>query len=616
MNGVSPFFPAFIGMVPGPGLLFGLMLVSAIVGGFIAHSVRVPRVIGFLLGGVALRVVLYAVFVSPGGEDKAEALQAAVKPLGAIKDLALGLILFQIGEVFERTRIRSAAPKVLRISVLEILFVVGFVFVGCSVAAIITQRGEGLGANLVLALLLATAAIATAPAATLFVLQEYEAKGPTTETILGLTGVNNVVCIVLFQATFLILASLGAIETAAAMGERLWEGLAVTTLGSVALGIIMGTLISMIHAKLPLGETLLVFFALFIVLGAGEHWLSSQKGISFSFLLTALVTGAVFANLAVDSEKLNTSLRTLGSPIFVGFFVMAGYELHLGDLTLMGWIGGAYVVCRLVGKILGGHFGVRWVGTTHRVGNRVGTALLCQAAVVIGLATFVERSWDSPLAHQFATIVLGSVVVFELLGPLLIKRCVVGRGEVKAITLLRRSGPHTEGASVIRLTLQSLLRLLGVQSNRVKTAPEDMKVEHIMRTNVQFIRASATYDEVLHFIERSTYSHFPVVHEGGVFAGVIHFADVRDVIYDPAMRELVTALDLADPDSIVVPMDMSLGNLLRVFEGQNVGVLPVAERGNPERIVGIVEQRDLLRALHLTQPSGAPADRSPGEGER
>ena len=113
MNSASPFFPALAGVVPGPGLLFGLMLVSAIVGGFVARSVRVPRVIGFLLGGVALRAVLYAVYAPSGGEDQAEALKTAAKPLGAIKDLALGLILFQIGEVFERTRMRSAAPRVL-----------------------------------------------------------------------------------------------------------------------------------------------------------------------------------------------------------------------------------------------------------------------------------------------------------------------------------------------------------------------------------------------------------------------------------------------------------------------------------------------------------------------
>ena len=103
---------------------------------------------------------------------------------------------------------------------------------------------------------------------------------------------------------------------------------------------------------------------------------------------------------------------------------------------------------------------------------------------------------------------------------------------------------------------------------------------------------------MLHFIERSTYSHFPVVHEDGEFAGVVHFSDVRDVIYDPALSGLVTAVDLADPDSAVVPMDMKLGDLLKLFTSKNVAVLPVAERRESNRIVGIVEQRDLLRALH------------------
>jgi CBS domain-containing protein len=119
-----------------------------------------------------------------------------------------------------------------------------------------------------------------------------------------------------------------------------------------------------------------------------------------------------------------------------------------------------------------------------------------------------------------------------------------------------------------------------------------------MRRSVQFLPASATLDDVLHFIEHSTYNHFPVVHDNGEFAGVIHFSDVREVIYDPTTRDLVTAVDLADPDSPVVSMDMPLEELLQVFTSHNVGVLPVGQRDQAGRIVGLVEQRDLLRALH------------------
>jgi CBS domain-containing protein len=81
--------------------------------------------------------------------------------------------------------------------------------------------------------------------------------------------------------------------------------------------------------------------------------------------------------------------------------------------------------------------------------------------------------------------------------------------------------------------------------------------------------------------------------------GVVHFSDVRDVMYDPALSALVTAVDLADPDSKVVPADMPLADLLDAFTAENVGVLPVVHRAQDRHVVGLVEQRDLFRALRL-----------------
>lgn len=584
--------------VPSSGFLFGLILVAAIIGGHVAHLFHVPRVVGFLLGGGFLRFLLSLVFDDGPSLSASEALAAAAAPLQPIKDLALGLILFTIGGSFERAKIRSVGPRVLRISTLEMGFTLILVLVACAVALWLTQPNVSLGQTAVFALLLATAALATAPAATLFVLQEYQAKGPVTDTILGLTAANNIVCIVAFQAVFLVLASLGIISTSGVIVGHLGVALGVAILGSVVLGGVAGTIISVLHAKVSLAETLLVFFALFILLGACEGWFQQRYGASYSFLLTALVAGAVFTNVALDSQKLDAALRTFGAPIFAGFFAMAGFDLHLEHLAHMGWLGVAYVLARSAGKWLGCRYGVRWAKEPQRVDGRLGSAMLCQAAVVIGLVSFVQRNWNSELAGQFATVILGSVVVFELIGPLLLKRCAVQSGEVKAITLIGRVEGRTEGTSIIRLTLRSFVRLFGFGGARPRGAPEDLRVASIMRTNVQLIRASETFDEVLHHIEHSTYSHFPVVHDNGDFAGMIHFSDVRDVIYDPSISALVTAVDLADSDSRTVPMDMPLSDLLDLFTDQNVAVLPVVERGDSNRITGIVEQRDLLRAMH------------------
>lgn len=600
----SSLYSSSLGMVPGTGLLFGLMLLAAIVGGYAARMVHMPRVVGYLLGGVALQFILRSAIAS--GEQAAlglETLKAAAVPLKAIQDLALGLILFTIGNVFERQRIRATGPRVLRIGLLEMALVASLVFVGCLLVSWLTDSGHAMIDLVVLSALLAAAGIATAPAATLFVLQEYDAKGPITDTILGLTGLNNLVCIVVFYVCFFLFAAFGAVETSGIVGQHPWIAMGLSTIGSVLLGLVLGTLISMIHARVPLAESLLIFFALFVILGAGEEWLLTHWGMSYNFLLTALVTGGIFSNVAVNSQKLVTSLQTAGGPIFAGFFVIAGYKLHIQELTHMGWLGGAYVVTRAAGKTIGGRLGVRWAQAPRRTDGKLGTTLLCQAAVVIGLASFVSASWQHELAHRFTVVVLGSVVVFELIGPFLVKRRVVQGGEVKAITLLARGSAASEGPDTARLTLRSLLRLFGLTRSAQTADSAAMQVQHIMRTNVQFIHASDSIDDVLHFIEGSTYNHFTVVDDDSVFVGVIHFSDVREVMYDPATRGLVTAVDLVGPGSVVVPMEMPLEELLKVFTEQNVGVLPVVESAQDRHIVGVVEQRDLLRALHLFQLS-------------
>lgn len=593
--------------VPGGALLFGLMLLAAFIGGHAAHFAHLPRIIGFLLAGMVLRAVLGT--LSEGATSDVHPLEEAARPLRVVGDLALGMILFTLGSVFERSRLRAGAARVLPISAAECGLVFVTVLLGTGVVLLATRAAPGLGANLAIALLLALAAIETAPAATLFVLREYDAKGPITNTVLGLVGFGNVACIVLFHAAFLLLVRFGVIAGAAAVGQHLWLGLAWIMLGSVLVGVVCGTLMSVAHGKLPLAETSLVFFAVLLVLGAGEDWLLDRLGMSYNFLLAALTMGAVFHNAAMDPGKLQEVLRPLAEPIFAGFFVLAGYNLHLDEVVRLGALGAAYVVCRTLGKVAGARIGIARSGQSERLGHRLGGALLCQASVALGLVAFVQRSWPDEAGRKFATVLLGSVAVFELVGPMLLKRCVVQGGEVKVITLLRRAGPATGGASVARMTLRALLGLVGLHRRDLAAPAGELCVRHIMRRNVHFLPASATLDEVLRFVERSTYSHFPVVREGGDFAGMIHFHDVRDVIYEPSIRELVTAVDLADVNTPLVPVDMRLEELLEVFHRHNVAVLPVTERRDDRHLVGIVEQRDLLLALHLRlgqtdQPTG------------
>lgn len=616
--GTLPGTPASDSAFLGGGLLLGWIIVAGIVGGHAARLVRVPRVVGYLIAGAALKFALAA--AGPANTSLTEALgqlEATAGALDPLVDLALGMILFSIGMVFEARTLRSVGARVARISAGESAAVFALVGLGCGGLAAALLGGP-LSERLAVGVLLGAAAVATAPAATLLVLREYEARGPVTNLLLTLTGLNNVTSVLGFHAAFALLTAAGAITAALPAGRLLLWDLAMLSAGSLGAGVLLGVGLSWLHARRPAGETILWFLALLTLLGAGRDWLH-ERHISLNFLLCCLTMGAVFSNIAIDPPRLLKQMEPLAGPVYVVFFVLAGFNLHVQTL----WAGGGergttialiagYVVLRSAGKLVGVRLTVADAPTQHWSG----AGLLCQAGVAIGLASFLLDNWGQTAggrfvpheaARLFHTVIIGSVTLFELIGPLGTRWAVVRSGEVKAITLLRRL-PEREGPAVpvVALLLRSLRRLVGLGgSNSVNARP--LQAEHIMRTNVQCLHADARFPEVLRFVERSHYNDFPVVDDEGRLIGMIHFRDLGETIYDPLMRDLVTAMDLADTTVPLVARDQPLETLHTLFRQRDYGCLPVVDSTATRRVVGIIEQRDLLQALHRLA-GGSPDD--------
>jgi Kef-type K+ transport system membrane component KefB len=309
--------------VINPVLAVAVMLIAAFLGGYLAKWLRMPRIVGYILVGAGLQLAAGQLYgPSPGW----------VSSLGElVNTLALGMILFTIGRVFERRSLHKVWQTLWRLSLRETGLTFLLTWLACFGAAW-TLPGMELRYALAIGLLLAMAAIATAPAATLLVLQEYSAKGPTTDHLLGLVGINNLVSTVGFALAFVFCAWLGWIETPLLAVGSLGYELLWITLGSVALGAVLGLVLSWLHARVPLPEMILLFFAVLFLLVAGDDWLRHTLGMSFNSMVACLVLGGVFANFALDAGRFEGLLETIGVPIYALFFVFAGYNLHFSEL--------------------------------------------------------------------------------------------------------------------------------------------------------------------------------------------------------------------------------------------------------------------------------------------
>lgn len=102
------------------------------------------------------------------------------------------------------------------------------------------------------------------------------------------------------------------------------------------------------------------------------------------------------------------------------FFFLAGASLDLRALENVGLIGMIYIAMRIVGRVIGARLGAAATGAEPAVRRRLGMALLPQAGISVGLGLLASQQLPE-LAPLILPVVLGSTVLFELIGPVATK---------------------------------------------------------------------------------------------------------------------------------------------------------------------------------------------------
>jgi CIC family chloride channel protein len=103
--------------------------------------------------------------------------------------------------------------------------------------------------------------------------------------------------------------------------------------------------------------------------------------------------------------------------------------------------------------------------------------------------------------------------------------------------------------------------------------------------------------------EEEHHTGYPVVKDGHL-VGVVTLEDVRNLPPDARGRGKVG--DIASKDIVVAYPDETVHSALDKMHTRHVGRLPVVDRNNPTRILGIISRHDLVRAHEIA--AGRPAE--------
>lgn len=149
-----------------------------------------------------------------------------------------------------------------------------------------------------------------------------------------------------------------------------------------------------------------------------------------SFILTLMVVGAVVDNLAKHHNCPFHVIEGIEWPFMILFFLLAGSQFNPKMVYTTGLIGITYIVLRLLGRVVGGWLGSRWVQANYRYQRWIGLALLPQAGLAIGMALIVNQTLPR-LGQEILPIILVSTIIFEIFGPILTRKSLVATESVK-----------------------------------------------------------------------------------------------------------------------------------------------------------------------------------------
>lgn len=383
-------------------LKISIVLAVGALGGKIVRRFKLPDVTGYLVAGLFLGPSFFKLIT-----------EQDMQSFEAINELALGVIAFTIGSEFVLKDMLKVGKTILVITIAEVVATILIVF---GVTFYLFNQ------PFAFSIVIASMSAATAPAATIMVINQFRADGPLTRTILPVVALDDVGGIIAFgiaMSVAKISMGVGDLTPLQMLSEPFIE-----IIGSIILGLIIGVILTFIAKKAGNKEELLAMILATIGISIGL-----ANILNLSSLLVCIMLGATVVNLFHNSNRIFTVASDFISPIYILFFTLAGASLDLSVLTTVGALGIAYIIARSAGKMIGAYLGAKAMKADDSIVKYLGLSLLPQGGISIGLSIIVRQELPE-YSVAITTIIMFSVLVYEISGPILAKIAIEKAGEI------------------------------------------------------------------------------------------------------------------------------------------------------------------------------------------
>ncbi len=403
---------------------FGIVAVAAgrIAGAF--QNLKLPLITGFLIIGLVSGPELLGLIDSE-----------ALTKLNFLNDVALAFIAFAVGSELYLKELRSRIRSITSMTIAQVLvtFALGSLAMFLLSDVIPFFDDMKLAARIAISMLAGTIAIARSPASAIAIINELRARGPFTQTALGVTVVVDFGVIIFFAIIFTLSKSLIAetefraiyiIQVLAELALAFGLGFLVWIMLRLILSI-KGALV--LKKGMVLITGLLVYAFTHITADHSSMYLGMELHIEP--LLICIIASFMVTNFSVYRNDFVKIVKELGPYVYVVFFTLTGAMVSLSVVAALWFVTLILFAARIFSLVVAGYTGSAFAGDPPLFRRISWMPYVTQAGVGVGLATIIATEYPG-WGGAFATLMISVIVLNQFVGPPLFKWALHLTGEV------------------------------------------------------------------------------------------------------------------------------------------------------------------------------------------
>ena len=393
--------------------LFGLVLLGGLAAGEVSRRVlALPRTTGY---------VLFGLLVGQSGLNWVTLFH--IESAQLFIDLALGLILFELGYLVPRSTPESGRNRLLAGCAISLM-------AGLLVLLLFLYWGFSTGS----ALFAAALCVATSPAITIATCSDVGAKGERTGLLYTMVAINGAVA---FAAVVLLVPFL--IDSEPISGFARISNALGSIIGSIILGGACAGLVLLGADRLERQaehQHLLILGT--IVLGVG-----TAIYLDISVFLPMLIFGILVSTIDHDRKVIAIRIASDARVFLVITFVLAGAALDIAYLRDY-WLEATLIaLVRLAGQVLATLISRKSIGLSVRESIFLSIGLQPMSSIALVLLVNTHMLY-SGMDAKLVGMLMATILLMQLFGPLATQTAIKGFGEATRLPTSASNGIPAE----------------------------------------------------------------------------------------------------------------------------------------------------------------------------